>query len=44
MYCEKCGNEILDGASFCTSCGEPVNDSIVEQTTVLSDNPFVADK
>lgn len=41
MYCKKCGNEILDGASFCTSCGEPVNgDNIVEQTTVLSDNPF----
>ena len=41
MYCKKCGNEILDGARFCTSCGEPMNnDNILEQTTVLSDDPF----
>ena len=25
MYCQKCGNEILDGASFCTSCGAPID-------------------
>lgn len=24
MICSKCGSEILEGASFCTECGEPV--------------------
>lgn len=24
MYCTRCGAEILEGASFCTSCGAPV--------------------
>ncbi len=24
MYCQKCGNELRDGASFCPHCGTPV--------------------
>jgi TM2 domain-containing membrane protein YozV len=24
MYCQKCGKEIPDQASFCPSCGQPV--------------------
>ncbi|MCX7772440.1 MAG: zinc-ribbon domain-containing protein [Clostridia bacterium] len=31
MYCNKCGNELPDGASFCTSCGAPQS-QIVEQS------------
>jgi hypothetical protein len=23
MYCAKCGNELKDGAQFCSACGEP---------------------
>jgi TM2 domain-containing membrane protein YozV len=25
MYCQKCGKEISDQASFCPGCGQPVN-------------------
>lgn len=25
MYCQKCGKELSDQASFCPSCGQPVN-------------------
>jgi uncharacterized RDD family membrane protein YckC len=25
LTCEKCGNEIADGASFCAQCGSPVS-------------------
>ncbi len=24
MFCNKCGSEILDGAAFCSKCGQPV--------------------
>lgn len=25
MFCPKCGNQLPDGAQFCSSCGNPVN-------------------
>lgn len=25
MYCSKCGEELAEGAKFCTKCGAPVN-------------------
>lgn len=25
MFCEKCGAQLIDGASFCTKCGSPVS-------------------
>ena len=30
-FCKKCGNEILPGQKFCTSCGAPLDDSFQEQ-------------
>jgi TM2 domain-containing membrane protein YozV len=25
MYCKNCGNEVMDGAAFCTKCGFALN-------------------
>lgn len=25
MYCSKCGSKLINGAEFCTECGQPVN-------------------
>ncbi len=42
MFCKKCGNELADGAKFCTGCGAPVETAAVEETTVLqSETPQV---
>ena len=30
-FCKKCGNEILPGQKFCTSCGAPIDDIFQEQ-------------
>ena len=30
-FCKKCGNEILPGQKFCTSCGAPLDDIFQEQ-------------
>lgn len=27
MFCEKCGSEIKEGASFCAKCGNPIGDA-----------------
>lgn len=27
IYCKKCGNEILDGDSFCSKCGAPYEEA-----------------
>ena len=27
MFCEKCGNSIAQGISFCSNCGHPVNNA-----------------
>jgi hypothetical protein len=29
MYCERCGNQLLDGQRFCSSCGKTVGMAIV---------------
>lgn len=29
MFCPKCGNQLPDGAKFCSSCGSPVNEQPV---------------
>ena len=26
-YCKNCGEALVDGASFCKSCGKPVNET-----------------
>lgn len=38
MYCNKCGKEIADGVSFCTSCGEKVvasSNTVVHKEIVM---------
>lgn len=25
MFCNKCGNQLIDGAKFCSMCGQPTN-------------------
>lgn len=30
-YCSKCGSELVDGATFCSSCGAPINGSVNNQ-------------
>lgn len=47
MYCKKCGAFLKDGAKFCTSCGEAVQNSEnayddYEQTGILENNEFDA--
>lgn len=37
MYCKKCGKEIKEGNTFCTNCGEPIN-NIKENTTRTETN------
>lgn len=42
MFCEKCGEKIKEGNSFCTNCGTPkklINK--VEQTEVVQNNVVV---
>ena len=31
MFCEKCGKELLEGDVFCTGCGTPVGENVVEK-------------
>ena len=32
MFCEKCGKEIPDGATFCSHCGEPIKNNVNQVT------------
>ena len=32
MFCQKCGTQIEDGVTSCTSCGNAVSDKLVNQT------------
>ncbi|MBQ9247045.1 MAG: zinc-ribbon domain-containing protein [Ruminococcus sp.] len=32
MYCKNCGNEMIDGARFCTNCGAKVETPSVDQS------------
>jgi len=29
MFCERCGNKLVEGQRFCSSCGKPVGISLV---------------
>jgi hypothetical protein len=29
MFCERCGNKLVEGQRFCSSCGKPVGISVV---------------
>jgi hypothetical protein len=29
MYCERCGNQLIDGTRFCSSCGKTVGIAVV---------------
>ncbi len=37
LFCEKCGNQIEDGATFCGACGAPVNVVDEPQTAPLTE-------
>ena len=42
MFCQKCGKEISDDATFCSGCGNPVSNnsqSINQQNTQISSKP-----
>ena len=33
MFCEKCGNKLLDGERFCSVCGNPVEETESQKKT-----------
>lgn len=35
MYCKHCGSSIDDTAPFCSNCGKPVKDDIIEPNNAL---------
>ena len=35
LYCEKCGAQISEDAAFCTECGTPIPDKILENRKKL---------
>lgn len=37
MFCVKCGNQIQDGAAFCSACGNRVGEVPVTSTSVAVD-------
>lgn len=39
MYCNKCGNEIVNGSEFCSKCGTKIGNG--SQNRVLSKNHFI---
>ena len=40
-FCKNCGNELPDGAKFCTSCGAPAQDNeTVEATPVVNETVY----
>ncbi|HAG04533.1 MAG TPA: hypothetical protein DCG28_03740 [Lachnospiraceae bacterium] len=38
MYCKNCGNKADDTAPFCSHCGKPLNDEILESGAPYSQN------
>ena len=38
MKCPKCETENQDGAKFCRSCGNPLEQKVVKHSNVLSSN------
>ena len=40
-FCKNCGNELPDGAKFCTSCGAPAQENeTVEATPVVNETVY----
>ena len=37
MFCKKCGKEIADDATFCSSCGTVVNEEFAEKARVANE-------
>lgn len=31
MFCEKCGQQLNEGAKFCSNCGTPTGDAVQTQ-------------
>ncbi len=42
MFCEKCGNKVEDGVSFCPSCGAQLAATAANQAPVTNANQFNA--
>ena len=40
MFCNRCGSEIVDGASFCSRCGQPVGSAPAGSEDAPSAHPF----
>lgn len=38
MFCEKCGHQVLEGASFCDQCGYPVKGAVAASGGVTAPN------
>lgn len=36
-YCEKCGNELAEGAVFCTNCGNEINSEEIKERAEVSE-------
>ncbi len=39
MFCPKCGNELVEGAAFCSNCGRPVDGVGTSAQSYVSDKP-----
>ncbi len=39
MFCQKCGNQLIDGAQFCDKCGQPLGANVAP--VVQSQSPLV---
>ncbi len=43
MFCQKCGNQLNDGASFCSNCGAKVEvDSPIQPQPKFDASPFIS--
>lgn len=42
MYCTKCGQELMDGANFCTKCGAPATGSQPNANPMSDSQPGVS--
>ena len=36
MYCKNCGKQLEDGAKFCSTCGTPTDNSVMQTTPAAS--------
>ncbi len=41
MFCKYCGEEITEGAKYCSSCGQPVDNNIDIDFTKKEEGPVV---